>query len=693
MHAPRLRPALLAAVAAILVLLLAPGVAAAVAQRDIPYDASPLIKHLPPPFQVFPNGQPGGAAAASLPLHDGREPDLVLTLFDWDPAHAGPHLVPFWKEYTGTHSDVYVGWNDLTPPPTSSQQDHEITPAQIAYVGREFDERIWASDVFHFGWYKPRAPEEGMDGTRAAIMVYNIRDEAYWSSYRFYIAGFFWGGLNDYLGVNAIFVDSYNWRDRLGPDSARPYLYEGTVAHEFQHLIHNDVDPDEDSFIDEGMADMAEQFLYGTITTGSHIGEALYYHRDSLTDWDGELYDYGNTVLWQDYLWENAGGSVLGTPVADRVKPGHDPFEDSADKFADPGDAFTWNLIHDQANGLEGVANWVGGMGAVERLHHDWTIANLLDGKVSEPKWNYRNLELGGSDSDYLSVLDGIDFYNAKVRGNMPPTRKNVWRRTPMEPWGAYYRTYAGQEPGLTMSFAGSAQDGVLAHSVPYQWYSGLGNMLTRGVVREVTGVPAGSSLTFWTWYDIEADWDYGYVEASTDGGATWTRLTQTSALPAGKANVNGSSAWDGPGGLTGNSGGWQEATYDLAGMSGTVWVRWLYRTDEAVNGQGWYVDDVSVGAFSDAVTDAGAWATDGWVFTTGLQDNDWTADVYVPYAKARRKAYAVRSIVGLDATSFEGSLWIDTQFSKDQKLIAIVSNRPDGVFNATGRLTIIKGK
>lgn len=151
MHAARLRPALVTAVAAILVLLLVRGVAGAVAQLDIPYDASPLIKHLPPPFQVFPDGEPAGSLAGSLPLHDGREPDLVLTLFDWDPAHAGPHLVPFWKEYAGTHSDVYVGWDDLTPPPTSSQQDHEITPEQITYIGREFDQRIWASDVFHFG--------------------------------------------------------------------------------------------------------------------------------------------------------------------------------------------------------------------------------------------------------------------------------------------------------------------------------------------------------------------------------------------------------------------------------------------------------------------------------------------------------------------------------------------------------------
>ncbi len=122
-------------------------------------------------------------------LHDGREPDLTLHSYDWDPAHAGPHVVPFWKEYVGGHSDVYVGWNDLRHRPTSSQQAHTITTEQIAYMGNEFDARIWASDVFHFGNYEPRVPKNltpeeaaGFDGSRAAIMVYNIRDEAYWST-------------------------------------------------------------------------------------------------------------------------------------------------------------------------------------------------------------------------------------------------------------------------------------------------------------------------------------------------------------------------------------------------------------------------------------------------------------------------------------------------------------------------------
>ena len=39
--------------------------------------------------------------------------------------------------------------------------------------------------------------------------------------------------------------------------------------------------------------------------------------------------------------------------------------------------------------------------------------------------------------------------------------------------------------------------------------------------------VPAGSDLRFWSWNDyvIEELWDYGFIEVSTDAGASWTPL------------------------------------------------------------------------------------------------------------------------------------------------------------------------
>jgi Immune inhibitor A-like, MAM domain len=691
---------MLLAVAVALLCMAGVAQAGTMSQTNIPYDGTPDFENIDWPQQHYPLTAPLSTLTAGTPLHDGRAPDLILTLYDNTPGHQGPYDVPFWKEYVGAHSDIYIGWDDLASPPESLQQDQTITPDQVNYIGQEFDERIWESDVFHFGNYQARSPIPEIDGERAAIFVHNIRDDAYWGPYRFYIAGYFSSGLNEDLQLNAVFVDSYNWKDRLGVNTARPslsYLYEGTVAHEFQHLIHSDVDPNESDFINEGMAEIAMQFLYGSKVTASEIGQYLFYHRDSLTDWKGELFDYGDSCLWQDYLWERAGGGDLDAPLADRVTPAYanDKFAETDAKFTDPGDKFIWNLIHDQASGMQGVADQVGGMANVESLHRDWMLANLLDGKVTQAAWNYDNMQLNGPDSDYLTVDQGIAYYQSNVNGNVPPTRKNVRRLTVTEPWGAYYRTYGGSEPGFTMNFSGSTQDGIKPFTGTYEWYSGMGNMLQRTLGRTFADVPAGAMLSFQTWFDIEEDWDYGNVEASSDG-VTWTKLTQLSALRVAVSNLNGSTAWDSPGGFTGSSGGWQLAQFNLGSYSGTVHLRFRYATDEAANGQGWYIDDLKLGAVNDPVDTTNGWVTDagdGWLFTTGQQDNDWTADVFVPFAKAGSTGYHVVPVVGTAGQGITGQVYVPAQYQKNLKVYGIVSNRPSGTFSSTGRLTLLKGK
>lgn len=686
-----LRAPVLLVCALLLVLILSvPALGAGrAAQRNVPYDQSPVLKNMPAPVQTTPGLQPDTTAAPGdpdPPLHDGRPPDLVLTLFDFSSVSPGPHDVPFWREASGVHSDIYVGWNDLIPPPTSSQQSHVLTPVQIDYMSGEFDQRIWESDVFHFGNYAPRAPAQGIDGSRAGIFIYNIRDEAYHSDFRFYIAGFFWAALNETLQINAIFVDSFDWANRLGPAAERPFLYEGVVAHEFEHLIHNDVDPDEDSFIDEGMADLAEQFIYGPATTASHVGAYMVQHRDSLTDWDGELYDYGNAVLWQDYLWETAGGGILTRPLAERVAPGFagNMFADTGAKFADPGDRFTWNLIHEQGNGLQGLASSLGGLERVEALHRDFTLANLLDGKVALPQWNYRNLVLGGPDSDGFTIDDGLAFFANQPLPSPPPTRKQLRRLTTVESWGAFYRTLQTSEADFAMRFSGNRQDGIAPASAPFDWFSGFGHGLQRTLSRTAEGVAAGSVLEFQTWFDIEQDFDYGYVEASADG-ETWSKLTQLTLLPSAMANIFGSEAFDGPGGFTGNSGGWQLARFALGEFSGTVHIRFRYATDGAVNGLGWRIDDITLGAFTDSVADPGDWTSDGWVFGSGIQDNDWTADVWLPGS-----LFGVVTAVGLPGLGFEGiSPRITPRDFRGFRVYSVVGNRPNGPFNATGLMDI----
>ena len=56
-------------------------------------------------------------------------------------------------------------------------------------------------------------------------------------------------------------------------------------------------------------------------------------------------------------------------------------------------------------------------------------------------------------------------------------------------------------------------------------WYSGADQDWADVKLTRDVDVPAAADARFWMWnnYVIEEDWDFGFVEVSTDGGTTWT--------------------------------------------------------------------------------------------------------------------------------------------------------------------------
>lgn len=154
-------------------------------------------------------------------------------------------------------------------------------------------------------------------------------------------------------------------------------------------------------------------------------------------------------------------------------------------------------------------------------------------------------------------------------------------------------------------------------YSGKYEWYSGKGDNLNNFLTREFS-LPTNAELTFWTWYDIELDWDYGFIEVSTDGGATWSTVNgsiTTNFDPNGN-NQEGN-------GITGSSGGWVLATFDLSSFSGqTVLLRFRYETDMAVQGIGWAIDDININGFNDDVENGNqGWTASGWSIFEGTAD------------------------------------------------------------------------
>ncbi len=166
--------------------------------------------------------------------------------------------------------------------------------------------------------------------------------------------------------------------------------------------------------------------------------------------------------------------------------------------------------------------------------------------------------------------------------------------------------------------------------------YSQIADVSYKRLTREISVPAGGGSMTFWTSYDTEAEWDHLFVEARTPGGDDWTTLpdanlnTTTStgqSCPAGWVALHPQLAhyqtWDGVNTCTetgttgawnaasGNSGGWQEWSIDLSAYTGeTVEISIAYVSDWSVQGIGVFIDDITL---PDGTSTSFETGLDGW--------------------------------------------------------------------------------
>ncbi len=171
--------------------------------------------------------------------------------------------------------------------------------------------------------------------------------------------------------------------------------------------------------------------------------------------------------------------------------------------------------------------------------------------------------------------------------------------------------------------------------------YSQIADVSYKRLTRTVDVPAGGASLSFWTSYDTEADWDHFIVEARTPGGDDWTTLptdhTSTAtgdSCPAGwrelhphldhyqtvidetSCDPTGSTGdWNA---ASGNSGGWEQWTVDLSPYAdaGQVEISIAYVSDWATQGLGVFIDDIVVptgeGSTSFENGDTGGWEITG---------------------------------------------------------------------------------
>jgi immune inhibitor A len=433
----------------------------------------------------------------------------------------------------------------------------EVDPADLALATKDFEDTVYPKTIAAIG-----QASVGPDGDQR-IAILNLLSTG--------VGGYF-TGQDQYPtvasprsnGRNIVYINGRT--PRLGSPS-----YSGVVSHELQHLLHWKQDHNEAAWINEGMSELAIEW----VTERRNALDAFLSNPDmQLNNWPlsgGASPHYAGSYLFMRYLFQRL---------------------QNKDARA---------LVAEQQDGIDGVRAFLRQAKSelsFEAIFADWTVANFAN-QPSSDRYGHTGLET--RDLPVKSIATGETSDET------------------VQQFGAdYLELKSGTGPTM-FRFEGSTSARVIPADAQQGngfWWSGRGDGIDTMLTRELDLRNVSSAtLRFWTWFSTEDGWDYAYVAASKDGGNTWQALTgkQTSTK-------NPFSLAYGPG-YTGNSGSgtpaWVEEQMDLSPFAGQqVLIRFEYVTDDVGNGPGWAVDSIQVpeiGFSDDAESDVPGWVAQGY--------------------------------------------------------------------------------
>ena len=290
--------------------------------------------------------------------------------------------------------------------------------------------------------------------------------------------------------------------------------YLNVLAHELHHAIHWNADPSEESWVNEGLAELSVSLYSGKPAS---IRSFLSAGPTSLVHWPllpvATAGSYGSASLFMHYLTEHYG--------------------DRDDLKA---------LVRQPADGIAGVDAYLreGGYGVeFHDVFRDWAVATLLD--EDQGRYSYGDIDVAVRRMRELQP-------DAELESQIPQ-------------YGTEYVTLTELEGPATLSFRGATETRLLPVDVGPDgcWWSNSGDSIDSTISRrlDLRGA-AAASLQYEVWFNIEEGWDYGYFQVSTDGGNSWTVIETANTVsedPIGSAY--------GPG-YTGDSEGWTEESLSL---------------------------------------------------------------------------------------------------------------------------------
>lgn len=382
----------------------------------------------------------------------------------------------------------------------------------------------------------------------------------------------------------------------LMPFDSNTYL--DVLAHEFQHMIHQNEQPGSALWLNEGMSQLAED-LNGFQSEG-FIPVYLRNTDLQLTGWGfapGQSgAHYGAAHLFMRYMYAQYAGEEQLRPLI-RANAGN-----NLEAFVALASPIRPDITH------------------FRQLMADWAVANLInDPRVADGRYTY---DTGTELSNLLP---------ATVR----PTSIDNRYSDDIVQFGVDY--LALPRNTRTVTFRGD-QTVRIAGQMPrgrYAWWSNRSDdsvaTLTRAV--DLRGVNT-ATLTFDTWFEIEDDYDYAFVTVSTDGGQTWETLPGRWTTDYDPQGVNYGHGLTGVSGRPeanvedGLRGRWVTEQMDLTPFAGQeILLRFWSINDQGVHAPGILIDNIAIpeiGFRDDVEAGTGDWEAAGFVRIDGDLPQLW---------------------------------------------------------------------
>ncbi|MBK9123370.1 MAG: immune inhibitor A [Chloroflexi bacterium] len=387
-----------------------------------------------------------------------------------------------------------------------------------------------------------------------------------------------------------------------------------TLAHEFQHMIRDHRGEHPQTWLNEGLSTYTELAL-GMLPADWVFSAFQRNPGIQLTDWS----------LESDRGAHYGGAGLFVTYVADRF-----------------GREGVRALAAGEGPGLAPVRAMLGAIDPeldAETLIANWVAANYLRSDGSDLH-GYRSVTLPAPASRPIAVGSTIDV-------SLPPFA------------AAYYTVDVGDAGVLTIDVSADADVSMLPTSPAsgdHFWVPLRADDSAAALQHEfdLTGASV-PELWFDLWYDLEDNYDYLLLTATTDDGATWQVLELDAAedSPYGPA-------------VTGYSGGWHTERVRLDDfVDQRVRVRWLVVTDDALTEPGVALDDIAIDAIGyrdDTEQGVGEWSAAGWVLT----DNRIESSVWVQVMQR------TDSGVRVDRQRVYGSGRLEVDIAPDARDVAI---------------------